>query len=187
VYVFVDSDASDDEMAHTEGICQTCIDNACGPGKYESYGKNDEHLAEALMLEAWSLRSMDDEYMASNGDYCGRFDNYLLIIDDRGFVTYERYDTTEEAQKTYDRYFASGWGADEDDIYVSYEGARGVEIYCEGKQIPCRPNANHRISENRIDAAINLHMAKWGYYPNVWNSDRGGYSLRKIKVVSWLT
>lgn len=179
--------SDNDTAAQTKGICQQCIDDAAGPGKFESYGSDHESLAIALTLYAMSCESSEDEFMHDgSGNYCARFENCLLIEDDRGFVTYEQYPDEEKAQKAYDAYFASGWGADEDDIYVDYD-RHPTTIWESGKKIPCPPNASGNISDNRIDAAINLHMAKTGYYPNVWDNHQYGVTLRKIKMVSWLT
>ena len=100
-----------------------CAD--CGeprPGKFEGNGdRNGRGIAQ--ILYSWSMSSSEDDIMTSEGwGYCGRFGKFLLMEDSQGFVTYSDEGSEEAAEKEFSRLYAEGWGADEDDAYISPQG-----------------------------------------------------------------
>jgi hypothetical protein len=156
------------------GVCSSCIDAIPTKGKYESL-TDREDIATILILEDWSANDCADDFMYQDGNgYCGRFGQFLLFEDDQGFVTFDDELTKEKAEARYNQLFEDGWGAQEDDIYVD-----GNEVWQGGKQIHIHPRRDGTMTTNRINAGIYLHMLEGGWYPNVWDVNRYGQTLRK--------
>jgi hypothetical protein len=171
-----------DTVAHLEDdyACMDCVSDHANPGRFEKYVHNPEELGTVLILDHWSRNDGADEYMHAQGwGYCGLFDKYLLYEDDQGFVTYDEFPTREKATEQYERWFNDGWGAQEDDAYISYESHR-PEIYFNGKPLEVWPDATGELTERRMLARIRLEMIRTGFYPNVW-IDQGRGSLRLVK------
>lgn len=177
-YVFHDVENNE----NIAGVCQYCLDDAKKPGKFDGSGD----IAAAVMLQVLSMIQYYDDSMFNEGwGFLSILDNWIFIEDTQGFINVVEFKSEEAALKEFDRYYAMGWGAQEDDIYVHHEAWRETEIYCENKKIPLWPNKKGEITDRRIDAAINLYMYKSGFYPSVWNvGERGDISLRKIRVVN---
>ena len=163
------------ETANNTLPAYCCADCATeGPGKFQANGGRHD-IGIAKILHAWSMESGEDDYMTSEGwGYCGQFGRFLLMEDTSGFVTFEEYRTTAEAQKEFDKYYSAGWGANEDDAYISEE-SRGYSVSFEGKHI----GTFERMT--RAKAAVSLAMRKSGYFPSVWVVNERG-SIDSISV-----
>lgn len=162
--------------------CADCIAEHDGLGKFEAHRHDRAELGKALILYAWSMDSSEDDFMSSEGwGYCGMFGRFLLIIDDRGAVSFQEYSDVDKAQATFDHYYSEGWGASESDAYVGHEGYGRLSVSFDGKPLDVwAPRHTDCISERRALARIRLEMMRTGYYPNVWMvSDHG--NLRIVK------
>ena len=152
--------------------CLDCAEAHNGPGKFEAYRDDLGSLGKCLILNTWSLDGDEDEYMSSEGwGYCGRFENYLLYHDTSGFVTYDEFDTVDEAVHSYLSIFEDGMGASEFDAYVFDErGKYGASL--EGKHLGVYD------TRRRAVAAVRLECMRTGYYPNLWyEGERGNMML----------
>lgn len=160
--------------------CADCVSAHDGLGKFEAHSPSVNRstrgdLARALILHAWTMGGMEDDRMYQEGwGYCAMFGRYLVVEDDRGFFTFEEFDTVEKAQKEFDRLYSDGWGASEDDAYISFD--RGLyEVSFNGKHIGTFER------ESRARAAISLAMRESGYYPSVWIvNDHGNISEASV-------
>lgn len=163
----------EDEPNGTVGhACQACAAENNGPGKFEA-NHDDEAVATALVLYAWSMDSGEDDQMSSEGyGYCGRFGRYLLFQDDRGFVTFEECKDVASAVRRFEELYKDGMGAQEDDAYIFFDrGAYHVQI--EGKTL------GKYERETRARAAVSLEARRSGFYPSLWmDLERGG--LRNV-------
>jgi len=160
--------------------CSQCVEDHTGPGKFEACGERGD-LGKALILYSWSLDSLEDDFMHSDGwGYCGMFGRYLLFEDERGSVSWEEYPDVERAQKRFDQLYSDGMGAQEDDFYIQ-SGRNGYEVWMNQKEIHVWPSRNEEyVTQRRARAAVRLEMHKTGYYPNVWIvGERGDLQLAK--------
>jgi hypothetical protein len=166
--------------------CYFCVEEHDGPGKFQVYQDDSERLATCLILYQWMLDGSEDDFMSSEGwGYCGQFDNYLLMQDSSGFVTFEEYDTGAKAQKRFDELYEDGWGASEDDAYIGQDRGKWVAVF-DGKHLDLwspqhkQYDYDEGITRRRALARIRLEMIRTGYYPNVWEEhERGGLTLIK--------
>jgi hypothetical protein len=167
-------------------ICGLCVDENDGRGKYEAYLHDYDALAKALILRCWSHMSSEDDYMSSEGwGYCGRFGRFLLYEDTRGFVTFDEFSTDWSAKEEFARLYDQGWGASEDDAFISsHNGHWHVQFGSEELNVWGRGKYGHPIvlhegiDERRCVARVRLEAMKTGYYPNLWiESDHGNLQL----------
>lgn len=167
------------ETVEVEGqtfiVCDSCLENHRGPGKFEGEAGDDQSLALALVLHALAAEGWVDEALADESGSVSRIGRYLLVEDDRGFVEVRTFDSPEAAQRELDGYEDDGLGASEDDAWIS-SGTRGWEVSFAGKFIGTFKR------ESRARAAVSLEMRKSGYYPNVWLAGEHGPSVRRIDV-----
>jgi hypothetical protein len=170
-------------------ICDACVrDHNCF-GAFDRYRVDEDAdyedfipLATCMTLDRWSLNGMEDNYMSNEGwGYVGRFGKYLFFHDDRGFRSFEEYPDEARAEAEFDRLYAQGWGAQEDDAYIE-----GTHVSFAGKPLNVwgRGRWGHPIvrgegiDQRRCIARVRLEAMKTGYYPNLWLvSDRGNLSL----------
>jgi hypothetical protein len=175
--------------------CMSCAEEHNHPGKFERYMSIDpryfdaESMGTVLILDVWANSGGEDEYMTQEGwGYLGRFGKYLLHQDTQGFVTYDEYESEEKALKEYDKLYKDGWGASEDDIYLTHD--RGWEAWQSGKQISVYARKGFEyddkegIDRRRVLAAISVHMRKTGFYPDVWEESGHG-NLTCISEEIW--
>lgn len=138
--------------------------------------------AAALVLYEWDMNGSADDFMSSEGwGYCAQFGRWLLVNDDRGFVSAHEYADVAKATAEFAEWYAEGWGADESDAYVSHEGYGRVHVSFDGKSLDVwAPRHTDGITERRALARVRLEMMRTGYYPNVWLvNERGTLSLVK--------
>ena len=171
--------------------CLPCAEANNHPGKFEKYSDNcgdgEPYLGDmgkALILYHWMLDSGEDNFMSNQGwGYCGQFGKYLLTEDTNGFVEFEEFDDAAAAQKKFDALYDDGWGASEDDIYVTHYNGKWKAWVC-GKEIHVYENHAGEVTRSRVLAAISLHMRKTGYFPSIWEEhERGG--LTNIGAEVW--
>jgi hypothetical protein len=157
--------------------CADCASSHDGPGKFEQCCGTRGELGKALIFYAWSndLGHDPDSYMHNEGwGYLGRFGRFLLSEDMLGFVELDERSSEEDAVKVFERFYADGWGAQEDDAYISEDGS----VWFAGKQLNVYPAKNGETSETRRRAAVRIAAIKQGYYPNLWRDNgRGNLSL----------
>lgn len=164
-----------------EDIGAACI--ACAmahdtPGKFEGNG-DLEGIATALVLYAAAGESGEDDFMSSDGwGYCGQFGQYLLFEDTQGFVTYADYGTVERAQMRFSDFYDDGWGASEDDAWISEDRGRFYVTF-DGKELDLWPNNHGEISERRAVARVRLESMRTGYWPNLWIAGERGDVIRR--------
>ena len=166
-------------------ICPSCIEDHDGPGKFEAY-HDPEDLAKVQIIYHWMLDGMEDDQMWNEGwGYCGRFGQFLLMVDDRGFVTYEEYNDKADAENSFQSLWEDGWGANESDAFIGHErGEWYVSFDGEPLQVWGRGTHGHPLTRNegidqrRCIARVRLEAMKTGYYPPLWyQSDHGNLSL----------
>lgn len=154
--------------------CAHCAEEHSGHGKFEAA----DDVATALVLYQWSMTSSEDDVMTNDGwGYVGRFGRYLLMEDDRGFVTYEEYDDAVKADARFEGIYNDGMGAQEDDAYIGHETYHGWRVSFAGKMldVPARPDGS--TDERRALAVVVLEMYRTGYFPNVWRENHYGVEL----------
>lgn len=148
--------------------CAQCIEDHDAPGKFEALRHDRRALGVALILNAWSLDGAEDDRMYSEGwGSCERLGRFLLMTDSSGFVTIEEHDTDAKAEEEFTRYYVQGWGASEDDAYIS-DDRDGYAVSFEGRHLGTFER------ETRARAAISLEMRRTGYYPDVWHVNERG-------------
>lgn len=164
-----------DDGAGTIGYaCDDCIAAHDRPGKFEGNGGD---LAAALVLYAWSLDSGEDDSMSNESwGYCGRFGRWLLIEDDRGFVSAQEYRSVEAASREFQSFYDDGWAAQEDDYYIDgshYGGYTVAESLGNGLW------TSHTFDRlTRARAWFRLKSMRDGYHPNLWLDEGNG--IRRI-------
>lgn len=160
----------------TVRVCDACLEAHDGPGKFEGVGHDDETLATALALYSIDLDGGADFTLSdeSNG-YAAQIGSFVLTVDDRGFVGVETFESDEKAMNWINRLEDDGFGASEDDGWISYE-RDGIHASLSGKHL----GKFERLT--RAQAAISVEMRKSGYYPNVFLSGEHGPSVRRINV-----
>lgn len=175
--------------------CMTCAESHNGPGKFEQYSAREpedfrkycaEAMGKALILYTWSLDSSWDDYMWQEGwGTVIQFGLYVLQEDDRGFVTFEEFDSAEKLQKQWDEWYSNGWGASEDDYYVQHDYHTGWEVYVAGKKIHLYPSPTEEaVTRRRALAAVSLEMRRSGFYGSVWETGERG-DIREISKEVW--
>lgn len=148
--------------------CADCVLDHSGRGKFEAAGSTRGDIGKALILYACSMDGMEDDRMYQEGwGYCAIIGRFLLMEDDRGFVTFEEFESDDKAWEKFDRYYSSGWGAQDDDAYISDERG-GYSVSFNGKYIGTFERYN------RARAAVSLEMRKSGFYPSVWHVEERG-------------
>lgn len=156
-------------------VCADCVGDADNPGRFEAYRGDRHAIGIALILEAWSNDGREDDYMSAEGwGYCAQFDRYLYMVDSSGFVTFEQHDDVSAACEEFTRLYSQGWGASEDDAYISDE-PRGYAVSFAGKYV----GTFERL--NRARACVSLKMRESGYFPSVWHVGERG-SIEEISV-----
>lgn len=171
--------------------CMVCANDHNHSGKFERYACSDpqyfdaEAMGKALLYYAFLGSGDEDDAMSNEGwGYCARFENVLVFEDTQGFVTYDEFKDTEAAEKKFNEYYIDGWGAQEDDIYITHEMYRGWQAWESGKQIHVWARRNEEYPDRRrVLAAISLHMRKTGYFPNVWEETHHG--IKHIGTEVW--
>jgi len=151
-------------------VCDQCVEDAEGPGRFE-------RSADALTLALHSL-SLDGEDFFLTDDwqgYIGQFGRHVLTIDHDGFVESQSFTTPEKAYAWIAGVERDGFGANEDDAWISYE-PRGLEVSFAGEHIGTFKTLR------RARAAVSVEMRKQGYFPNVWLAGEHGPSVRMIDV-----
>lgn len=162
--------------ANEDFVCEPCIRTVSKFGRFE--GHNDEELATAVILYNQMLRGDAVESMHQDGwgsvDTLGE---YLLMIDDRGFVTFEDFvGHPDQLTKRWDELHDDGFGFSEDDFIIGEDGT----VWQNGKKLNVYPPRHtDDISDTRRRAAIRLEMMRTGYYPNVWYETRNGVRIAK--------
>ena len=182
---------TDAVKAATIGESSCCLPCAVAnnhPGKFQAYSSSDPHdfinfcsesMGKALILYEWSMESgAEDESMGPDGwGRITRFDNFLLNEESSGFVTFDEYKTSEEAEKVFQTLYMEGWGQTEYDIFVSHDYRRGWQAYDgdSGKVIQVWPReGSEEVGRQRVLAAVSLHMRKTGYFPDIWEVGERG-------------
>lgn len=148
--------------------CAECVHEHDGAGAFE--GLHGSELGKLLILDAWSGDgSYEDDHMASDGwGYCARIGRYLYMHDTQGFRSFQEHATVALADAEFTRLYLDGWGACEDDAYIT-DDRDGYAVSFEGKYLGTFPRYN------RARAAISLAMRKGGFFPSVWHcTERGG-------------
>jgi hypothetical protein len=150
-------------------VAYACAD-CCEParGKFEgNHGRNE--TGTARVLYALYLEGLADDEMGQD-ERAARFGRYLLFIDYSGFVTFEEYATTEEADKRFQALYIDGMGMTEWDAIIS-DDRDGYYVTFEGKTLGSYPRYN------RARAAIRLEAFRSGCYPDAWHvNERGNVS-----------
>ena len=154
-------------------VCRFCISAADGPGRFEG---NGDSLGLALVLDALSGISAEDHFLTDESyGYVGQFGRHLLVQDDRGFIEARSFASPEAAEREMNGYEDTGFGASEDDGWISYE-PNGIYASLSGERL------GRFDTLRRAQAAISVAMRKQGYYPNVFVSGEHGPSVRRIDV-----
>lgn len=156
----------------TYRVCDHCLLDADGPGKFE--GCRDD-LPLALALYALRRDGAYDSELSDDSLSVARFERYLLIEDSQGFVEVREFAGSTTAQAEMDGYEDDGLGASEDDAWLSYQNG-GIAVSFAGKHVGTYER------ESRARAAVSLAMRKQGYYPNVWLAGEHGPGIRRIDV-----
>lgn len=160
--------------------CVVCAEDHDSPGQYEAYKGNLENLGKCLILNEWSMTGGEDEQMSSEGwGYCALMGKFLFQQDGRGFKTFTEHESEEAARKAYDDLYKEGWGATEDDAYISNDRGRWyIQMNGEEVKVWGRRGVEEGITLKRCIARVRLEMSKTGFYPNVWIvGERGNMTL----------
>jgi len=163
-------------------VCADCVHDHDSPGKFEGHRDRNE-LGKALILYAMmGDGSYEDDHMSDGwGNYCARIGRYLVMEDDRGFVSFEEFASDALADKRFTELFDDGMGACEDDAYVEHGGWGRFHVSFNGKPLHVWANNFGEITERRCLARVRLEMMRTGYYPNVWIvNDHGNLTLASI-------
>ena len=153
-------------------VCEACIEQHAGPGKFEG---NGDDLALALVLHALMLDSGEDHFLSDESGYMGQFGRFVLTVDDRGFVSAEEFASPEKAEARLNDAEDDGFGASEDDAWISLERG-GYHVSFAAKSIGTFE------TERRARAAVSVEMRRTGYYPNVFLAGEHGPTVRRIDV-----
>jgi len=157
-------------------VCDVCLADHDGPGKFEQVRHDDETLATALALYALDLAGSSEDFLSDewNG-HASRIGAFVLTVDGQGFVNFEEFDSEELASKWLYSLEDDGFGASEDDAFISYE-SNGIYASFGGKSL----GRFERFT--RAKAAISVEMRRQGYFPNVFVSGEHGPGVRRIDV-----
>jgi len=154
-------------------VCEGCSNAYAGPGRGEGVACEDRPLA--AVLEYLAGISMEDHYLADESGYAGKFDRYILIVDDRGFVDVRTFPDSDAALREMNRYEDAGMGADEHDAWIGSEYS-GYSVSFDGKHVGQYP------SLRRAKAKVSLLMRETGFFPNVWLDNGGSSGIRRVDV-----
>jgi hypothetical protein len=162
--------------ADTFRVCDVCLADHDGPGKFEGPARDgDEQLALALVLQSIDMDGCADFFLSDESGYAAAIDRYILACDSSGFVDVREYRTPELALATLAEWENDGFGASEDDGWISCERG-GYYAQLGGKDL----GTFERLT--RAKAAISLEMRRSGCYPNVFVADEHGPSVRRVDV-----
>jgi hypothetical protein len=155
-------------------VCEACVEDADGPGRYEGF--HGAELATLLVLERIDLDGGADEFLSDEGNgYLAAIGQYVYCVDSQGFHSYQEERDAAAAVKRLRDAEDDGFGASEDDAYVTFT-THGVEASLAGKSL-----GTFR-TERRARAAVSVAMRKEGYFPNVFLQGEHGPSVRRIDV-----
>jgi hypothetical protein len=168
----VTKDADHGKPFHDLWVCDECVDQARGPGKFEAH-KEDEELRTAIVLYALSNMGYEDECMGNveRKGYISRFNfrdmpmqparSYFMKIDNYGFVEYESA-WEDKADQRWKYLYDIGYGSDEDDGYITENRNKKYEAILCGEELG--------VFDTHFEAksAILVAASNCSHYPDIW-------------------
>lgn len=155
-------------------VCDSCLTDHVGPGKFERVSRDD--LPFALAMQASGPEDYADHFITD--EYQGAayvIGDRIWLEDERGFVEVRSFPSVDAAMRELNGWEDDGFGASEWDAWINC-GTLGYEVSFQSKYLGTYETLR------RAKARVSVEMRRTGYFPNVFFAGEHGPSIRRIEV-----